>query len=419
MRLPFDRVAGLAALLALAACTTTPAPPTAEAGPAPLVLISLDAFRADYLDRGDTPNLDRLAREGVRAEWMNPSYPALTFPNHFSLVTGLRPDRHGVVHNTMREEGLGQFRVADLAAVGDGRWWRAEPIWIGAEKAGMRTAVWAWPGGAAEIDGVRPTRWVPYDPSISPSRRIDDVLRWLQEPPATRPRFAALYMEQVDNAGHDFGPDAPQTRAAVREADAAIGRLVDALARSGMLERVNLVLVSDHGMAAVKPGHVVTVEDIVPMEDAAVVSIGQSVGMVPRAGRTGAVEERVLGRHDHYQCWRKDELPARWHYGRNPRVPPIVCQMDEGWDALHARDLARRKPGTTRGSHGYDPALPSMRAMFIAHGPAFGKGIRIAAFDNVDVYPLMTRLLQLDTRDNDGDITPLLPALAPGAAALH
>ncbi|HYM86776.1 MAG TPA: ectonucleotide pyrophosphatase/phosphodiesterase [Pseudoxanthomonas sp.] len=417
MRLPFDRVAWLAALLALAACSTTP--PRTAPETSPLLLISIDALRADYLGKGDTPHLDRLAREGVRAEWMNPSYPALTFPNHFTLVTGLRPDRHGVVHNTMREEGLGDFRVADLAAVGDGRWWRAEPIWIGAEKAGMPTAIWAWPGGAAEIDGVRPARWMPYDDTVSAAQRADDVAGWLQEPVATRPRFAALYLEMVDDAGHDFGPEAAQTREAVREVDAAVGRLVDALARRRVLDRVNVIVVSDHGMAAVTPGHVITVEDLVPMEDAALVSIGQSVGIAPRAGRTQAVEKRLLGRHDHYQCWRKGELPARWHYGSNARVPPIVCQMDEGWDALPATDVAKRKPGATRGSHGYDPALPSMRAAFIARGPAFHQGMVIPAFDNVDVYPLMTRLLGIPARDNDGDITPLLPALQPETGLRH
>ncbi len=406
------KVTWLAALLFLSACSTTrPSTARSAADPIPLLLISIDGLRVNYLGKGDTPNLDRLAREGVRADWMNPSYPALTFPNHFTLVTGLRPDHHGVVHNSMREERLGAFRVADLAAVGDGRWWRAEPVWIGAEKAGLRTAIWAWPGGAAEIDGVRPTRWVPYDPAISAATRVDEVLRWLQEPAATRPRFAALYMEQVDNAGHDFGPDAPQTRAAVRAADAAIGRLVDALERSYLSGRVNLVVVSDHGMATVAPGQVIDVENMVPMADAAVISVGQSVGIAPREGRTLATEQRLLGRHDHYQCWRKQDLPPRWHYGSNPRVPPIICQMDEGWDALPAATIARRNPGASRGSHGYDPALPSMRATFIARGPAFRRGVVIPAFDNVDVYPLMTRLLGIPTRANDGDITPLLPAL--------
>ncbi len=417
MRLSFVRVAWLATVLALAACSTTP--PRAAPQSAPLLLISIDALRVDYLGKGDTPNLDQLAHEGVRAEWMNPSYPALTFPNHFTLVTGLRPDRHGVVHNTMREEGLGDFRVADLAAVGDGRWWRADPIWIGAEKAGLRTAIWAWPGGAAQIDGVRPTRWMAYDEKITPAQRTDDVARWLQEPLATRPRFVALYMETVDNAGHDFGPGSPQTRAAVREADAAVGRLVEQLRHAGMLDQLNLILVSDHGMATVEPGHFIVADDLVPMADAAIISVGQSVGVAPREGRTQAVELRLLGRHDHYQCWRKQDLPARWHYGQNPRVPPIVCQMDEGWDVLTAQSAAHRAPGAKRGSHGYDPALPSMRATFIAHGPAFRKGVVIPAFDNVDVYPLMTRLLHIPMRENDGDIAPLLPALAPQATHGH
>lgn len=405
-----------AALLFLAACSTpsprpsTPAAP-ASVEPAPLVLISIDALRVDYLGKGDTPNLDRIAREGVRAEWMNPSYPALTFPNHFTLVTGLRPDHHGVVHNTMRENGLGDFRVANLEAVSDGRWWRAEPIWVGAEKAHLATAIWAWPGGAAQIDGVRPTRWRPYDESVSAARRAGEVAAWLQEPVATRPRFAALYLEMVDGAGHDSGPDSSRTRAAVREVDAAIGSLLDALAGNGLLDRINLIVVSDHGMATVAPGHVVAVEDMVPMADAAVISVGQSIGIAPRDGRTHAVEQRLLGRHEHYQCWRKDDLPPQWHYGGNPRVPPIICQMDEGWDALPAATIARRAPGASRGSHGYDPALPSMRAAFIARGPAFRKGVVIPAFDNVDVYPLMTRLLDIPTRANDGDIAPLLPAL--------
>ena len=412
MHTPFFRLAWLAALLLLAGCSTTPARTASE--PAPLLLISIDALRADYLGKGDTPHLDRLAKQGVRAEWMNPSYPALTFPNHFTLVTGLRPDRHGVVHNTMREEGLGDFRVGDLAAVGDGRWWRAEPIWVGAEKAGLPTAIWAWPGSAAEINGIRPARWRPYDESVPAEQRADEVARWLEEPAATRPRFAALYLEMVDGAGHEYGPQAPQTRQAVRQADAAVGRLIDSLADKGLLDRINVIVVSDHGMAAVPTGQAIAVEDMVPVEDAAVVNIGQSVGIAPRAGHVEAAEKRLLGRHNHYQCWRKSELPARWHYGRNARVPPIVCQMDEGWDAIPAANVAKRALAGTRGSHGYDPALASMRATFLARGPAFRKGVVIAPFDNVDVYPLMARLLDIPARDNDGDIAPLLPALAPG-----
>src|SRR5690606_25705510 len=357
-----------------------------------------------------TPNLSRLAAEGVRAEWMNPSYPSLTFPNHYSIVTGLRPDRHGIVHNRMHDAALGDFSLSDREAVGDGRWWGGEPIWITAQKAGLRSATMYWPGSEAAIGGVRPTQWRPFDKEVGSDSRVDQVLAWLDAPPGTRPAIVTLYFDVVDSAGHGHGPDSPQAHAALAEVDAALGRLRDGLASRGLLDRVNLVVVSDHGMATVAPGHAVVLEDMVTVAEAKVVSAGQVVGIVPNPGHGETVARRLLGAHERYDCWRKGELPARWHYGTHPRIPPIVCQMHEGWDAVPREYIARR-PDHARGSHGYDPALPSMRALFVARGPAFRTGARIAAFDNVDVYPLLARLLGIAPAPNDGDIAPLLPAL--------
>ena len=395
---------------AAGSAATIPQSPPAEA----VVMISIDAFRADYLDLDATPNLSRIAAEGARARWMTPSYPALTFPNHYTLVTGLRPDRHGIVHNTMTDPGIGGFKAADRNAVADGRWWGGEPIWVTAEKHGVRSASWAWPGSAASIVGVRPNRWKGFDDTVAPMQRMDDVIDWLDGSADVRPKLITVYLEQLDRAGHDHGPDSPQVRRALGEIDSAIGHLYEGLAQRGLLDRINLIIVSDHGMAPVGPGRAIAVEDMVPMEEATVVSIGQSIGIAPRSGYEAAVARRLLGRHAHYECWRKEELPKRWQYGRHPRVPPIVCQMDEGWDAVPRTDVARRSPRATRGSHGYDPALPSMRAMFIARGPAFEPGKQLPAFDNVDVYPLLARLLGLEPADNDGDIAPLLPALRDG-----
>ena len=389
---------------------TIPQPPPAEA----VVMISIDAFRADYLDLGVTPNLSRIAAEGARARWMTPSYPALTFPNHYTLVTGLRPDRHGIVHNTMSDPDIGGFKAADRNAVADGRWWGGEPIWVTAEKNGVRSASWAWPGSAASIGGVRPNRWKGFDDTVPPTQRIDDVIDWLDAPANVRPKLITVYLEQLDRAGHDHGPDSPQVRRTLGEIDSAIGHLYDALAQRGLLDRINLIIVSDHGMATVGPGRVIAVEDMVPAEEATVVSIGQSIGIAPKPGHETAVAKRLLGRHAHYECWRREQLPQRWQYGHHPRVPPIVCQMDEGWDALPRTDVARRSPRATRGSHGYDPVLPSMRAVFIARGPAFKAGAQLPAIDNVDVYPLLAHLLGLEPADNDGDIAPLLPALRNG-----
>lgn len=402
---PGDRSVAATASTRIPPAATQPAPPRS------VLLVSLDAFRAADLDLGITPTLSRLARGGVRAEWMTPSYPSLTFPNHYTMVTGLRPDRHGIVQNTMHDDALGRFKLSDRDAVGDGRWWGGEPVWVAAEKAGLPTATMFWPGSEAAVQGVRPTRWSAFDASLPMAERIDIVLAWINEPAATRPRFITLYFEAIDHASHAYGPDSPQAHAAVRDVDAVLGRLVDGLAGRGQLDAVDIVIVSDHGMAAVKPRQVIALEDMVSPDDAAVVTSGQSVGFQPLPNRQAAAERQLLGRHGHYECWRKSELPGRWHYGSHPRIPAILCQMDVGWDAIPRKAIARRPLDHDRGSHGFDPADPSMRALFVAHGPSFRRGVRIPAFDNVDVYPLLVELLGMQAAPNDGDAATWQPAL--------
>jgi predicted AlkP superfamily pyrophosphatase or phosphodiesterase len=377
------------------------APPPGR--PSAVLLISLDAFRADFLDRGLTPNLTQLARDGVRAQWMTTSYPSLTFPNHYTIVTGLRPDHHGVIHNTMRDAVLGSFALGNREAVANGQWWGGEPVWVTAEKAGMPTATLFWPGSEAAIKGVRPRRWKVYDDTVPIAARVDTVVGWLAEPVATRPKFVTLYFETLDDAAHSHGPESPEVRTALVEVDRQIGRLLDGLKRDGQLERVAIVIVSDHGMAPVPPDNVVAVEDMVDAADATLIAAGQSVGFAPRPGRDREAEARLIGRHSHYECWRKADLPARWHYGQHPRVPPIVCQMHEGWDAAPRASAQKRAPGVTRGSHGFDPTLRSMRALFLARGPSLRAGAVVPPIDNVDVYPLLMSLLGLDALPHDGN----------------
>lgn len=404
------------AALILTACTSAPpgkstSEPSTE--PVPVLLVSIDGMRADYLERGITPNLVRLAKHGVRARWMTPSYPSLTFPNHYSIVTGLRPDSHGIVNNTMYDDALGEFKLSNRQAVGDSRWWQGEPVWVGAEKAGLPSATMFWPGSEAPVQGVRPRQWYPYDKNMALDTRVDHVLEWLAQPAATRPRLATLYFEIVDTTGHDHGPDSAEMDAAIRQVDDEIGRLVNGLARQGMRDRVNLIVVSDHGMAATSPERAIAVEDMVSPEIAKAMTTGQVVGFVPMPGHVGEAENALIGRHPHAECWRKAELPARWHYGSHPRIPPIVCQVDEGWLLVKRKTLEswRENGWQGGGSHGYDPALASMRAIFIARGPAFRQGAVIPAFDNVDVYPLLTRLIGIAPDANDGDPETLRPAL--------
>jgi predicted AlkP superfamily pyrophosphatase or phosphodiesterase len=317
----------------------------------------------------------------------------------------------------MDDAALGRLALSQREAVGNGAWWGGEPIWVGAEKAGIRTATWAWPGSEAPIQGIQPSRWQPFDGKVPPEARVDTVLGWLAQDGADAPRFMTLYFDQVDHAGHDHGPQSPEYAQAIAVVDKAIGRLLDGMARERVLDTTDVIVVSDHGMASVEPGHVVAVEDMVPVEEARVVSVGQSVGIEPLPGQQAKAEARLLGAHERYDCWRKQELPARWHYGSNPRVPSIVCQMHEGWDALpRAQAEKRRDQAQGRGSHGYDPALPSMRAVFIARGPSFAVGKQLPPFDNVDVYPLLARLVGIRPAPNDGDPQALLPALRDAAA---
>lgn len=390
--------------LALAACTSLPRTggDAATTTPPPVLLVSMDGFRADYLDLGITPNLARISAAGVQAEWMTPSYPTLTFPNHFTIVTGKRPDHHGIVHNSMQDPELGKFSLGNRDAVSDGRWWTAEPVWVTVEKAGLRAGTMFWPGSEAAIDGIQASHWKTFDAKMPMADRVDTVLAWLAEPEATRPRFSTLYFESLDSAGHAHGPDSDEAHAAIREVDAAIGRLLDGIDALGLTDQLNLVVVSDHGMATVAPDRHVVIEDMVDPADAAFVTAGQSVGFEPRPGRTAAAESQLLGAHPHYECWRKAELPARWHYGSNPRVPPIVCQMEEGYDALRRDWLKTRSKTDNRGSHGFDPALASMRAIFLARGPAFRVNAKVPAFDNVDVYPLLMSLIEVAPAANDG-----------------
>ncbi len=411
-RIPFAALAALC-LLAMSACANFPA---GRATPAPLLLVSIDGLGASQYDPARMPHLARIAREGVRVAAMVPAYPSLTFPNHYSIVTGLRPDRHGIVHNTMRDAVLGGFTLSNREAVSDGRWWGGTPVWVAAERAGLATATFFWPGTEADIGGVRPTRWRPYDEDVPMQTRVDTVLGWLSEPVVTRPRFITLYFEHVDEAAHAHGPHSSEAYAAQRAVDAALGQLLDGLDARGLAGAVNLVVVSDHGLAEAAPGNSVVVEEMADPADVEVVSAGQVVGFIPKPGREAAAEAALLGRHPHHQCWRKGELPARWHYGAHPRVPPIVCQMDEGWDAVTRERLARQPRVGMRGSHGFDPANASMHAVFFARGPSFRTGALLPAIESVDVYPLLMRLLGLAMAENDGDAKALLPALRPEGA---
>jgi predicted AlkP superfamily pyrophosphatase or phosphodiesterase len=399
-------------VLCLGACATSSR--EAPARPSLTILISMDGFRPDYLDRGATPTLNALAADGVRGA-MRPSFPSLTYPNHYTLVTGKRPDHHGMVNNTLEDDDIPgvSFGMSNRDAVGDGRWWdQAKPIWVSAEQQGVHAGTLFWPGSESEIDGVRPSHWRLYDEKVSYDDRVDTVLSWIdaKAPPLG---LATLYFDHTDTEGHHYGPYSPQVNAAAVEVDAAIARLVAGLKARGLYETTNIVIVADHGMAPQPLSGLVDVATLADPAKARFVSTGSVVSVRPLPGFETEVTAAMLKAHPHLTCWEKSRIPARYGYGTNPRVPPIVCLADSGWYFLSADNLKKRWKEHPRdgGAHGYDPANPDMRAVFVAHGPAFRRGVVLPLFDNVDVYPLLTRLIGVKGERGDGKLGPVKAAL--------
>jgi predicted AlkP superfamily pyrophosphatase or phosphodiesterase len=273
-----------------------------------------------------------------------------------------------------------------------------------------------WPGSETEIRGVRPSRWETFDPAVAPADRVDKVLSWLDLPVAERPRFLTLYFDQVDHAGHDFGPVSAGVDTALGAIDQAMARLVDGLKSRGLYDQINLVVVADHGMEATAPERVTYLDDLVDPQLVHTVTVGVLTSLSANAGHETEVETKLLGRHDHVACWRKGATPVYLHYGANPRVPPILCLADPGWQMYTrqgAADFAAKGQAFSLGQHGYDPTGPNMAALFIAHGPAFRAGAVQKPFDNVDVYPMLARLLAIKPEPNDGNLDDLAGILRP------
>jgi predicted AlkP superfamily pyrophosphatase or phosphodiesterase len=398
------RVAAALALM-LSACARAPDGPT-------VVLIALDGFRWDYLDRPSAVNLRALAERGVKAERLIPSFPSKTYPNHYTLVTGLYPQNHGIVANVIHDSALGWFRPGDDPAVRDGRWFGGEPIWVTAEKKGIRTAVYFWPGTESEIRGVRPTWYVGYHKAVSREARVNRVLDWLAMPKSERPRFITAYFEDTDNAGHEFGPLSPRTDSAIARVDSAIGAIVKGIERLGRTDDVHVVVVADHGMAETAPERTIYIDDLVPLDSLRVIDWTPIATIEPSGASDAFVYSRLHGAHPHLAVYRKADVPARLHFSQGNRISPIVAIADEGW-TITTRARAKAATRFSLGAHGYDNALLSMSGILVAAGPGLKAGFVRPPLENVHVYPLLAALLRIAPAPSDGSIDSVRTMIRP------
>ena len=370
-----------------------------------LVLISIDGFGWDYLSGYPTPALDRIARSGVRAESMRPVFPSLTFPNHYSIATGLYPSEHGIVHNRFPDETRNEwYHLRDRSSVEDPRWYGGEPVWVTAEKSGLVSAAYYFVGTEAAIGGVSPSHWHSFDASVPGSDRVEQVIDWLQWPAERRPHLITLYFEHVDRAGHDFGRDSPELAAAVAEVDANIGRLLDAIAGIDPPGGVYVVVVSDHGQADyVNPEATFVLRDHIDLTGLEVTAGGAYAWLYqqqPDRERARAVRDTINENWAHGHAVLRDEAPSEWRIDDSPRFPEIFVVPDLGYGVVAEREQIER---LKNGDHGWDPSNEAMHGIFLATGPGLPEGEAIGEVSAVEIYPLLLELLRIDAPLPAGD----------------
>lgn len=359
-----------------------------------VVLVSFDGIRPEYLKRIDLPNFARVMRQGVTAQGMIPTFPSKTFPNHFTLVTGLHAGNHGLVGNSFWDPARNSgYRMGDTLAVRDASWYRGEPVWTTAEKQGMVAASFFWPGSEAPIGGALPSIVKRYDGRVPNFVRVDTVLAWLSLPGRLRPHVITTYFSTVDGAGHDHGPLSPQVDSAAWAVDSALGRLLDGIERLPVKDRVYLILTSDHGMMETSPRWYAALDTLIDTTGVRMADAGPNANLHVEGGvaRARVLRDSLNRRMKHGRAYLRAELPARLHYGSDPRVGDLVVIMDDYYQI----GRANRPPREGGGAHGWEPSNPHMHAIFLAMGPRIPAGRTIPLFSSVEVYPYMTEVLGL------------------------
>jgi predicted AlkP superfamily pyrophosphatase or phosphodiesterase len=386
----------------LAACAAERARHHAEVDNPILILVSIDGFRPDYFEKADTPTLDRLRLEGTSSLSLIQVFPTKTFPAHYSMVTGLHPGEHGIVSNNMYDPDMdARFAMHLRDAVEDPRWWGGEPVWNTAERQGVRAATFFWPGSEAAVGGRQASDWYPYDAAVDYETRVDTALDWLARPTGRRPHLVTLYFERVDTAGHRQGFGSEALIAAIGEVDAALARLLVGLDRLGLAARVNLLIVSDHGMAGVHADRRIYLYDYLDPARVRVTDWGPVAAIWPEPDYMEEARQRLRDVHPHMQAYTHRTMPERFRYRDHPRIAPIIVVADIGW-IITRRDFVPTRPELA--THGWDPEHPEMHAMLIAHGPAFRSELVLERIEAIHLYELMCAVLGIEPAPNSGDL---------------
>ncbi|KAK0655791.1 alkaline-phosphatase-like protein [Cercophora newfieldiana] len=382
------------------------------------ILISLDGFRADFLNRGLTPKLNSFIKEGVSPLYMLPSFPSVTFPNHFTLASGLYPEAHGVVGNTFWDPELQEeFYYTDPARSLDPKWWNGEPFWVTAQKQGLKTAIHMWPGSEAHVLHVEPTYMDKYNGKEKLSRKVERVMEFLDMPDDLRPQIIAAYVPNVDSDGHKYGPNSTEIRATIQKVDGLLDSIFKGLEGRNLTNIVNVIVVSDHGMATTDISRLVQIEDLVDLEKIAHTDGWPLVGLRPKnPDELQSIYNDLVAKtksNPNLEVYLRDvNMPERYHFSNNKRIAPLWIVPKAGWALVTMKEMhlkeaqAKGEVYHPRGLHGYDHDHPLMRAIFIARGPAFPHkpNSRVDVFQNTEVYNVLCDSVGIAPAPNNGTI---------------
>jgi predicted AlkP superfamily pyrophosphatase or phosphodiesterase len=396
------------------------------------VIISLDGFRADFLHRRITPTLSSFVQQGVSPRYMTPSFPSLTFPNHFTLVTGMYPESHGIVGNNFYDPDLReQFTYTNPALSLKPEYWNAEPVWETAERQNVRTAIHMWPGSEAHIGSMEPTHVDKFNMHEPLDNKVARILGWLDLPGPNdpgysdenpRPQLIAAYVPNVDSDGHKYGPNSTAIRTSITEVDDMLGKLFTGMEERNLTSVVNIIIVSDHGMATTSTTRLIQLEDLVDTSLIEHIDGWPLQGLRPYNTSAAQLDEiyhgilanaERLGHDGKFDVYLRDQnMPARFHFRHNARIAPLWIVPQTGWAIVPrpefdvAAALARGDVYAPRGLHGYDHEHPLMRAIFVARGPAFPHAPHsaVAPFQNVELYNIVCDSLGVAPRPNNGSV---------------
>lgn len=364
------------------------------------VVLSLDAFRYDYQNLANTPALDSISRMGVKAKGFQPVFPSLTFVNHYAMATGLYPENNGIVANNFWERGTKRtFSMYDKKTTTQDYFYGGEPIWVTAESQKVKAVSISWVGSDTQQKGYRPTKWASYSADVPFKARIDSVIKWLNVPYGERPHLAMCYIEETDNAGHSYGPDSEDMKTSIQKADSLVAYFMARLGELSFSDSINFIVLSDHGMAPISNEKVV---DLTPMVksswiDTLICSPAISFAYCKKNCEDSLMS--VLGNVEGLTSWKRADAPECFHYSANTRIGDVVVLSDSGWSQIYKS--SRPLP---KGMHGFDNANPLMNGVFYAFGPDFKVGYEAPQLQNIDLYELLCRLLEIAPASNNGSL---------------